>query len=270
MDCNAFRLLDMVRAERRGRRNILAVAACVCLLAPSTRADDVPVVAVAASLRFVMPELGRAFTDATGGSVRASIGSSGNLTRQIMQGAPFQVFLAADEEFVRRLVDADRVDGAPVVYAVGRLVLFAGDADRNLVPGLATLGDAAGGRIAIANPSHAPYGRAARETLRHLGVWPLPAGRIVFGENASQAAQFAFSGNVQRALLPKSLVVGTGGVGRGGWIIVPADHHAPLRHAMALLRGGSEIARRFFDFMTSPHATEVLVKYGFEAPGKSE
>jgi len=260
----------MAPAPRHSHKTAWALAAILVVqgaVIEGLSADEGPVVAAAASLRFVMPELSRGFTEDTGHHVRFSVGASGNLARQALQGAPFQVFVAADESYPQRLAEAGRIVGAPVIYARGRLALFRSD---GVVPILDDVRPAKSGRIAIANPAHAPYGRAARETLRHLSLWPLAGGRLVLGENAAQAAQFAFSGNVSWALLPRSLVIDAKARGRGRWVVVPADHHAPLDHAMVLLKGAGETARAFFRFMQGPGAGAVLAKYGFEAPRNSE
>ena len=230
-------------------------------------AEGTPVVAAAASLRFALPGLAAAFAEAAGGRIRTSVGSSGNLARQALRGAPFQVFLAADRDYPARLVAAGRARGAPVVYALGRLVLYRAGGGPASPQALRADGS---GRIALANPDHAPYGRAARRTLDRLGLWPMgmAAGRLVVGENAAQAAQFAFSGNAAWALLPLALV--RTGDHRGRWTLVPPDHHPPVRHAMVLLKGAGETAAMFFRFMQGPAARAVLTKYGFEAPADSD
>ncbi len=260
----------MVRAPHRHPWKAWGLAAVLVVqgaFIEGSAADDGPVVAAAASLRFVMPELSGGFTKDTGRRVRISIGASGNLTRQALQGAPFQVFLAADDSYPRRLAEAGQADRAPVVYARGRLALFRAG---GMAVSIEAFRQPANARIAIANPAHAPYGRAARETLRHLNLWPLATGRLVLGENAAQAAQFAFSGNVDWALLPRSLVVDPKTTRRGRWTLVPQGHHAPLDHAMVLLKGAGATARAFFRFMQDPEAGAVLAKYGFEAPRNSE
>ena len=143
-------------------------------------------------------------------TVQLSFGSSGNFARQIMQGAPFDIFMSADESYVERLADQGHTQDKGVRYARGRIVLFT-SAAASIDPDWAALRAAvADGRLrhfAIPNPEHAPYGRAAREALNHANVWAALEKNIVLGENASQAAQFVFSGAAQAAILPYSLAL---------------------------------------------------------------
>ena len=159
-----------------------------------------PVVAAAADLKFALDEVDAGFKAQGGGEVRLVFGSSGNFYRQILQGAPFGLFLSADEGFVFQLADAGKTQDRRVLYAIGRIGILVpagaplkADAD---LKGLAqALADGQVQRFAIANPEHAPYGQRAEEALRHAGLWDALKGRLVFGENAAQAAQFALSGS---------------------------------------------------------------------------
>jgi len=186
---------------------MLARATLLMIFATAVRAAEVPNVAVAANLNFAMPEIAAAFKQRTGREVKLAFGASGNFSRQIREDAPFELFLSADEANVRFLVDAGRTEGEGVVYAVGRLALFAPAAspvqvDSELA-GLATaLKAGAVRRIAIANPELAPYGKAAREALQKKGLWDALTGRIVLGENVNQTAQFALTGVVEAAFMP--------------------------------------------------------------------
>ena len=234
---------------------------------------DNPPVAAAADLQFLLPELANQFERDSGAQVRLSFGSSGNFTQQIENGAPFQLFLSADEAFVRRLARKGLTldDGVP--YAIGGIALFAPSGSL-LDPsqGLAGLRDAlARGsirRFAIANPEHAPYGRAARAALRHAGVWDAVQSRLVMGENAAQAMQFAASGASQGGIVAKALVLApeTARLGRH-WTIPEAWHAAePLRQRMVLLRNAGPTARSFLDYLQRPAAREVFARHGFAAP----
>lgn len=230
-----------------------------------------PIVAAAASLRFALREAADAFARDTGSSVRLSFASSGNLTRQIRQGAPFALFLSADEDYVAALSrDGHTVDGG-VLYALGRLVLFVPtgspvkvDAQLSGMKEALKNGDIH--RFAIANPEHAPYGRAAREVLRHAGMWDALQSKLVLGENISQAAQFAVSGSCEGALIAQSLALATGVSSRGTFKEVPADWHQPLRQRMVLLPSAGEVARAFYAYLQSAQAGEILSRHGFSSP----
>ena len=250
----------------------LRSAAVACALASTgSMAAEVPVVAAASDLQHALVEISAAFTAATGRSVKLAMGSSGNLSQQIMQGAPFELFFSADEEYVRALVAKGMTRGEGVLYAVGRLALFVGkgspvNADPELRDLSAAAADGRLRKLAIANPEHAPYGRAARAALTYSGLWEKLRGRLVLGENVSQAAQFAVSGSVEAALVAHSLVLADAMKGRGGYALVPEAWHPPLRQRMVLLRGAGDTARRFYDFMRSAPARVVLERHGFALP----
>ena len=180
---------------------LLAAALVACPAAvPACAEEPGPLVAAASDLRFALEEIAAAFRRDSGVSARLSFGASGNLTRQIEQGAPFELFLSADEAFVARLASQNLTRDGGDLYAVGRLALFAPHGSP-LVPDAQLAGLkrllARGGdwRFAIANPEHAPYGRAAEQALRASGLWETLRPRLVVGENVSQAAQFASSGD---------------------------------------------------------------------------
>jgi molybdate transport system substrate-binding protein len=250
---------------------MLVRATLLMILATAVRAAEVPNVAVAANLNFAMPELAAAFKQRTGREVKLAFGASGNFSRQIRAGAPFELFLSADEANVRFLVDAGRTEGEGLVYAVGRLSLFAPAASPVQVdPELAGLAAAlkAGTvrRIAIANPELAPYGKAAREALQKKGLWDALTGRIVLGENVNQAAQFALTGGVEAAFIPYSIVVAPNFKDRGRSVLVPESLHEPIRQRMVLVKGAGETARRLYDFVRGPEGRAILERYGFGFP----
>jgi len=250
---------------------LLLLAACSALASPWAAGADVPTVAVAANLNFAMPEIAAAFARATGREVKLAFGASGNFSRQIREGAPFELFLSADEANVKALVDAGRATDMGAIYAIGRLVLFVPKGSGVSVdPGLDGLADAirrgAVKRIAIANPDLAPYGQAARETLQRKGLWDALPGRIVLGENVNQTAQFALAGGVDAAFLPLSIVVGPNFQGRGAHAVVPESLHAPIAQHMVLVQGAGETARMLYAFVQGPEARAILERYGFGLP----
>lgn len=250
---------------------LLAALAATLFLALSATCAAAPGVAAASDLKFALDAIARDYRRETGRTVRLAYGSSGNFRRQIAAGAPFEIFLSADEAYVLALARAGRLEDEGTLYAVGRLVLFAPagspvDPARGIA-GLAQLVRAgATGKIAIANPAHAPYGRAAREALAQAGAWQDLADRLVFGENVSQAAQFAVSGNALAGLIAYSLTFSPELADRGRYALVPASAHAPLRQRMALVKGAGEEARAFFRYLQGPAARAVFSRFGFTLP----
>ncbi|HWD17310.1 MAG TPA: molybdate ABC transporter substrate-binding protein, partial [Casimicrobiaceae bacterium] len=198
-------------------------------------------------------------------------GSSGNFRRQIADGAPFDVFLSADASYADALVAEQRTQGDGVVYAVGHLALFVPNgspvqADAELRGVAAALHDGRLRKLAIANPEHAPYGRAARDVLMRRGLWDAMKSHLVLGENVSQAAQFAVTGGAQAAIVAYSLLRAPGMNERGRVVILPAADHAPLVQKMVLMTRAGETARAFYDFVQSAAARAIFARYGFDPP----
>jgi molybdate transport system substrate-binding protein len=235
-------------------------------------AEQVPTVAAAASLNPALSDVAAQFTRARGLRVRLVFGASGTLTRQIQDGASFELFLAADEEFPNRLTAAGLTKDPGVVYAVGRLVLFAPTGSPLTVDarldGLARLAEAGGvTRFAIANPDIAPYGRAAEALLRARGLWDTLRPRLVLGDSITQAAQFATTGNAVGGLLAYSLMLSPGFANRGTYALIPKDAHPPLRQRMVLLKRAGTTSGRFYDYLQTPAARAILQKHGFAVEG---
>jgi molybdate transport system substrate-binding protein len=250
---------------------LLVLALGAWLGAGDSCAAEAPYVAAAADLKFALTEIAEAFARATGRQVKLSFGSSGNFARQIPQGAPFELFFSADEDYVLRLAQSGYALDRGVLYALGRIAVFvphgsAVKADAELTDVAAAVNDGRITRFAIANPEHAPYGRAAREALQHAGIWERLQGRLVLGENASQAAQFATSGSAEGGIIPLSLAMAPALAAEGSYAVIPADWHKPLRQRMALLRGAGATARRFYEFVQQPRARAILDRYGFVLP----
>lgn len=256
-----------------------SLAAAVLLLAlvlaaPCTSlAADAPPVAAAADLKFALTELAEHFTRDTGREIRLSFGSSGNFTTQIENGAPFQIFLSADEQYIFRLAAKNLTQDQGTLYAIGRIVLFAPHGsplrvDEAMADLKAAVGDGRIKRFAIANPEHAPYGRAARAALQAMGLWSSMETRLVLGENASQATQFATSGSCQGGIIPLSLSKAPEVAKLGIFALIPTDRHVgePLRQRMVLLNTAGETARAFYQYLQAPHAREIFSRYGFVLP----
>jgi molybdate transport system substrate-binding protein len=249
----------------------LALALLVALMAVASPQRS-PVVAAAADLNFALTEIAERFAREQGQRVQLVFGSSGTLARQVRDGAPFELFLSADEAFVEELVAAGLTRDAGTLYAIGRIVLFA-PTGSPLVPsegldGLARL--LASGRVtrfAIANPEHAPYGRAAEAALRKRGIWTELQPRLVLGDNASQAAQFATTGNAVGGIIAYSLALAPSLRNRGTFALIPASDHPPLRQRMVLLKRAGPIVERFYDYLQQPAARAILGRYGFSLAG---
>jgi len=246
-------------------------ALVLCLsLASGARGQQVPVVAAASDLQFALESVARQFTARSGARVELVFGSSGNLTRQIEDGAPFELFLSADESFVARLADRGLTRDRGVLYATGRVVIFAPRGSPLVVDerldGLRDL-LARGGvrRFAIANPEHAPYGRAAESALRAKGLWAGLQPVLVLGENITQAAQFATSGDAVGGILAYSLVLAPALRGRGSYALLPESLHPTLRQRMVLLTRAGAVAERFYQYLLGPEAQDTLRTFGFSA-----
>jgi molybdate transport system substrate-binding protein len=233
----------------------------------------VPNVAAASDLHFPLQAIAAEFARQTGREVKLVLGSSGNFYRQITEGAPFELFMSADEDFVLALAKAGRTQDDGVPYAIGRIVLFAPlgspvKPDPEMRDLRAAVADGRIRKFAIANPEHAPYGRAAREALVKAGLWDAIAPRLVLGENVAQAAQFATSGSAQGGIFAYSLALSPQIAKLGSYALIPAGMHAPLRQRMVLLKGAGDTATAFYRFLQEPAARTIFRRYGFVLPGE--
>lgn len=240
-----------------------------CRRAPSA-AERTPVrVAAAADLSVAFEELGRRFEQHTGRPVVFSFGSTGLLAKQLREGAPFDVFAAANVSFVDEVVKAGACDGATKApYARGRIAVWT---KRGTIPPpatLADLGDARFRRIAIANPEHAPYGQAARQALEQAGVWKAAEPRLVLGENVRQTLQFAETGNVDAAIVALALVANDRD---NPWFIIDEAMHRPIEQALVVCTHGESRAGGdvFAHFVSSAEGRAVMRRFGFLLPGES-
>lgn len=230
-----------------------------------------PVVVAASDLKFALEEVAALFEHQTHQKVRLVFGSSGNFYSQILQGAPFQMYLSADEDLVFKLAEAGKTRDRGKLYALGRIVIMtphgsALKADSELKDLAAALQDGRLRKFAIANPDHAPYGARAREALQHAGLWTQLQPRLVLGENISQAAQFASSGSTQGGIIAQSLALAPS-VGRlGTFALIPDAWHQPLRQRMVLMKNAEPAAQAFYDFIGTPAAQAVMRRYGFVMP----
>jgi molybdate transport system substrate-binding protein len=238
---------------------------------PQPQPQIMPTVAAASDLKFALEEVAGRFEKDTGSKLKLVFGSSGNFTSQILQGAPFHLFLSADENFVYRLSDTGKAVDRGRAYAVGRIGIIVPPgaplkADGEFKDLAAALKDGRLQKFAIANPEHAPYGARAREALQHVGLWDVVKSKLVFGENISQTAQFALSGSTQGGIIALSLALSPTVGSRGTFALIPESWHEPLRQRMVLLKDAPPAARAFYEYLSTARAQEVMGRYGFAMP----
>jgi molybdate transport system substrate-binding protein len=227
-------------------------------------------VAAAADLQFAMKDIGGQFEKKTGTKVAISYGSSGNFRAQIENGAPFDVFFSADSQYPQQLISSGAADGQSlIVYAIGHLVLWAPGTENLDVAkkGFDVLKDPRVTRIAIANPEHAPYGRAAVAALQKAGIYDLVKPKLVYGENISQTAQFVQSGSAQVGLIALSLTLADSMKGGDQWII-PSDLYPTMQQDAVIVTKSTNKteAQAFLDFVKSDEGRKTLMKYGLTPP----
>lgn len=233
-------------------------------------------VAAASDLAFVLPEIVAAFEKQSGSKVKVSFGSSGNFTAQIQNGAPFDVFMAADIGYPRTLIAAGLADAESLyLYGVGRIVVWAPEGSKLNFErgGMRVLLDRQVSRISIGNPQHAPYGRAAVAALTHYGIYSKVKKKLVLGENIAQAAQFVQSGNAEAGIVALSLVLAPAMREKGTYWLIPEDSHPALEQAAVVLKNSTEqkLAQAFVEFLSSPAAQEQFRRFGFETyPAKQQ
>lgn len=228
-------------------------------------AAEVARVAVAANFAEAAAAIAERYEARSGDRILLASGSTGQLFTQIDQGAPFEAFLAADQARPARAeAEGLAVPGSRFTYATGRIVLFS--PDPTLVEGPQTLRDGRFERLAIANPATAPYGTAAVEALRALGLYEGLAARIVKGNNIAQAYQFVESGNAELGFVALSQVIASHAGSR--WV-VPRDLYRPIAQDAVLLQAGAgnEAARGFLDYLKGPEAAAVLERFGYGGGG---
>jgi len=253
-------------------KTLLAIVAVSCLAQGNFAQKKTVRVAAAADLQSAMPEIAQAFEKQAGTSVEVLYGSSGNFYAQIQNGAPLDIFFSADSEFPQKLEESGFAEPhSAVIYAIGKIVLWiAADASCNPErAGWKCLLDPAVNRIAIANPAHAPYGRAAATALQKAGIYDAIKAKLVLGENISQAAQFVKSGNAQAGIIAYSLALSPALQGGKRWII-PAELYPPIEQSVVVLKSAKEksAAQEFVKFATQGPGREILAKHGFQPPAQ--
>ena len=248
----------------------LALALACASLAHAIVAAQTLTVAAASDLQFALPAIAAQFEKDTGQKATLTFGSSGNFFTQIQNGAPFDLFLSADVDYPKRLERAGLADtGSLYEYATGRIVLWTRhDSGIDLSGGLSVLTNPSVRRVAIANPEHAPYGRAAIAALRHEQLYERVRSKFVLGENISQAAQFVQSGNAEVGVLALSLALAPLLSASGTYVAIPESFHPPIEQAAVVLAVSRQkaVARQFIDFLKRPGSVRLLQSYGFAPP----
>lgn len=254
----------------RWTRTIAALVCGLAAFATCATAEQITV-AAAADLNYVLTDLAARFNKSTGNSVKLSFGASGNLFSQIQNGAPFDLFFSADSGYPQKLADGGLVERSSMrLYAVGHLVLWVPNSQA-LDPqklGMNLLTDPDVKRIAIANPQHAPYGRAAMAALEHFGLKDKIMSKLVMGENISQTAQFVQSGNAQAGLIALSVALSPAMKDAGKYWELPSDAYPELKQVAAVVGASKHkaAAEAFLKYVTSPEGQAILQQYGFRAP----
>jgi len=225
-------------------------------------------VSAAADLSDAFSEIGRLYTAESGVGVSFNFGSTGQLAHQVELGAPVDIFAAASLDYILDLEKkGSLIPGSRQVYGVGRLVIWSRIDSPVKVAQIQDLNQAAVKRIAIANPEHAPYGKAAREAFVAAGVWPELLPRIVMAGNVREALQYAESGDVDVAIIARSLCQPEANPGRatGNWSLVPDSLHHPLIQALGIVSGtqNRELAEKFTGLVASEKGKQILSRYGF-------
>ncbi|QNK03636.1 molybdate ABC transporter substrate-binding protein [Dyella telluris] len=252
--------------KRRWLQGLLALGVAWASSSMAAPADEHITVAAAADLHQAMDEVVAAYRhDHPASKVDVVYGSSGNLLTQIEQGAPFEIFFSADSNYPQQLVEHGKAGGTPVPYALGHLVMWSASIDMRGVQ-VADLAQPRFGRIAIANPQHAPYGKRAEQALRAAGVWDKVQSRLVFGDNIGQTAQFAQSGNAQVGLVAESLVINS--PVKGSSAPVPSSLYEPLKQSFVITRRGAAnaLAKDFASYVQGGQGKAILSRYGFNLP----
>lgn len=252
------------------------VAAGTWLIPPglaATQGEPVLQIAAASDLRFALEEIARLFEAQRNARVRLAFGSSGQFATQIEQGAPFDLFFSADEAYVAALSRKDLILKDSVqLYAIGRIVLWArADVPVDVRDGLGVLAYERIRFVAIANPEHAPYGRAAVEALRSAGLYAQVQPKLVLGENISQTLQLAQTGNADAGIVALSLAIAPAVRASGRYWLIPSYLHHPIRQAVGIVTGSKQqdAARALVAFVNGPAGRMVMRRFGFALPGEA-
>src|ERR1700677_2752444 len=248
-------------------RVISALLVVFVLCAAGRAAAEEITVAAAADLTFAFKDVGARFEKETGNTLKFTFGSSGNFLTQIQNGAPFDMFFSADIGYPKKLEAAGLIEpGSLYQYATGEIVIWVPNASTlDLKEGLAVLTDSHINKIAIGNPEHAPYGRAAVAAMKHENVYDKVSSKLVMGENIAQAAQFVESGNADVGILALSLALSPNLKAKGRYVVIPPTDYPPLEQAVVIVKSSEKkaTAKQFLAFIKTPPIVSLMHDYGF-------
>ena len=252
----------------RGVLKALLISIIIILFSLRVQAKPKIIVAVAANVQYAMNDIKSAFEKSTGIEVEIILGSSGQITAQIEQGAPYDVFISADTKYPDYLYEHGFTNGKPKVYAQGSLVVWTMRKDLDLKKGLQEILNANLTNIAIANPKTAPYGRAAMQVLKNLGMENKVENKLVYGENISSVNQFIISKAADIGFSAKSVVLSPAMMHKGKWIDVDNKLYDPIMQSSVMLKEGIKThpheTMAFFRFLFSDQVKSILKKYGYK------
>lgn len=250
----------------------LLIAGCITRERDSGSSSDEVVITVAAASDLIpaFEAIGVRFNEETEYEVEFTFGSSGLLAQQVEAGAPIDVYVSANQEYVEELNEQNLlIEETVQAYALGRIVFWSLDEDIGSLPDVESLDSPDIGRIAIGNPDHAPYGVAGREALQSAGIWDDVQDRLVLGGNIRETLQYAETGNVDVAIVALSLALATD---EGYWALIPASAHEQIVQTLGIVASTDHepAAREFVDLVTSEQGRMILADYGFEFPDEDD
>ena len=248
--------------------NKLLATLVLMLMSISVHAEPLTV-AIAANLKYVFDDLALEFKKETGIETQSVLNASGKIAAQVRNGAPFDLFLSADMDFPEGLYKDGYALTPPKAYAYGLLVLWT-QKDYDLSKGVAGLAEASVGKVAIANPKVAPFGRQALKALEYYKVTAAVEPKLVYGESITQVSQYVDSKVVDVGFSAKSIVVAPETAGKGKWVELPAESYEPIAQGIVILKHASEVngeaARKFYGFVLSEKGRAIFAKNGYKLP----
>ncbi len=261
----------MLNTGRLKRSMAAGILLALLMLLAVTPAQAVTRIAAASQLRFVMDDIAQQYREQfPDNRIDVQYGSSGRFHAQIINGAPFDVYLSADMEYPAAVVEAGFAASRVFPYAVGRLAIWSNTVDAESLT-LTDLTDPQFRRVAIANPRHAPYGARAREALMSAGVWEAVEPRLVYGENISGTLQLVQSGAAEVGIVALALVLNPEILAQGGYRLIDDQLHQPLEQGLVVTRRAeqNDVAWHFARYVRGPEASEIFRAYGYDLPATS-
>jgi molybdate transport system substrate-binding protein len=225
-------------------------------------------VSAASDLKYALEEIGKTFEKESGNKIVFNFGSTGQLARQIENGAPVDIFAAANRAFIEELDKKGLIiTDTKQIYGIGRITLWTREDAKIKIQDIQDVMKPEVRKIAIANPDHAPYGLAAKEALQSVGLWEKVKPKLVLAQNIRQAQQYGETGNVDVTISALSLSINK----PGNWVLIPEDLHKPLEQMLAVIKDSKHElqSRNFANFITSSQSRNIMKKYGFILPGET-